>query len=175
MRKPSSFSAIVMNLVLLALLVAIWVAFAPTRIGGWASYVIVNGNSMEPGFHRDDLVIVRADSSYGMGDIVVYHNAELSAFVIHRIIGIEQDHYVFKGDNNPWMDTYHPSRAELIGKLWIHIPKLGKTMQWLRLPINMGLTTGLLGGILMASIMIKPKRQKKAKNTKTSRSSPESY
>jgi len=153
-----------MNLLLLVALLAIWVAFAPRTIGGWASYVIVNGNSMEPGFHRGDLVIVRAGPAYGLGDIVVYRNGEVSAFVIHRIVGMEQDHYVFKGDNNPWIDTYRPTRAELIGKLWIHIPKIGKAMQWLRLPIHMGLATALLGGLLMASSMTKQNRRATRRN-----------
>src|SRR5689334_14450098 len=157
--------SIVINVMLFIGLATIWIAFAPRMVGGQASYVVVNGISMEPGFHRGDLVIVRTAAAYQPGDIVTYRNAELNAFVIHRIIGIAGDHYVFKGDNNSWIDTYRPTRAELIGKLWIHIPKLGKTMQWLRLPVNMGLTTGLLGGIFMASIMIKPKRQRKAKNS----------
>src|SRR5215207_1360970 len=152
MRKPLSLSVVMTNLVLFAALAAIWIAFAPTLIGGRASYVVVNGNSMEPGFHRGDLVIVQAASIYSVGDVVIYRDAQLNTYVIHRIIAIEQDHYVFKGDNNSWIDIYHPTRAELIGKLWILIPKLGKAMEWLRLPINMGLTTGLLGGILMASM-----------------------
>src|SRR5215208_7669781 len=164
MRKPLQPSVVIINLLLLASLVAIWVAFAPTLIGGRASYVVVNGNSMEPSFQRGDLVIVQAASIYNVGDIVIYRNAELNAFVIHRIITIEQDHYVFKGDNNSWIDTYRATHDELIGKLWIHVPKLGKAMEWLRLPIHMGVTTGLLGGILMASIMIKPKRHGKGMN-----------
>jgi signal peptidase I len=164
MRIPSPLS-IVINVLLFAGLAAIWIAFAPMMVGGKASYVVVNGISMEPGFHRGDLVIVRAAATYQPGDIVTYRNAELNAFVIHRIIGIEEDHYVFKGDNNSWIDTYRPTRAELIGKLWVHVPKLGRGIEWLRYPIHMGLTTGLLGGILMASIMIKPKQQRKAQNT----------
>src|SRR5215217_7406500 len=127
MRKSSPLSTVI-NFVLFAALAAIWIAFAPTTVGGQASYVVVNGNSMEPAFHRGDLVIVRAASTYRVGDIVTYRNAELKAFVIHRIIATEQDHYVFKGDNNSWIDTYHRIREELIGKLWIHIPKLGKAM-----------------------------------------------
>lgn len=165
MRKPLSLSVVMVNLALFAALAAIWIAFAPTLIGGRASYVVVNGNSMEPGFHRGDLVIVQAASIYNVGDIVIYRNAELNAFVIHRIIAIEQDRYVFKGDNNSWIDTYRPTRAELIGKLWVHVPKLGRAMEWLRSPIHMGLTTGLLGGILMAGIMIKPKQHGKRKQT----------
>lgn len=167
MRKPIRLSAVVINLILFAGLAAIWIAFAPTLVGGRASYVVVNGNSMEPGFHRGDLVIVQAVSTYNVGDIVIYRNAEINAFVIHRIIAIDQDRYVFKGDNNSWIDTYRPTRDELIGKLWIHMPKLGKAMEWLRLPIHMGLTTGLLGGVLMASMLIKPNQHGKGKNKPT--------
>src|SRR5215216_99036 len=164
MRKPLHLSAVLINLVLLIALIAIWIAFAPTLIGGRASYVVVNGNSMEPGFHRGDLVIVQTASTYNVGDIVTYRNGELKAFVIHRIIAIEQDHYVFKGDNNSWIDTYRPTYDELVGKLWIHLPKLGKVIEWLRLPIHMGLITGLLGGILMAGIIMKPNQRVKWKN-----------
>ncbi|RPI94989.1 MAG: signal peptidase I [Chloroflexi bacterium] len=164
MRKPLRLSVVVINLIFLIILAAIWIAFAPTLIGGRASYVVVNGNSMEPGFHRGDLVIVQAASTYNVGDIVIYRDAKLNAYVIHRIIAIEQDRYIFKGDNNSWIDIYRPTRAELIGKLWIHMPKLGKAMEWLRLPINLGLTTGLLGGILMASTMIRSNQHGKGRN-----------
>src|SRR6266536_2143485 len=100
MRSSLHLSALVTNLLLLIILAVIWIAFAPTKIGGRASYVVVSGNSMEPGFHRDDLVIVQTSSAYNIGDIVTYHNSQLNAFIIHRIIEIEQDHYIFKGDNN---------------------------------------------------------------------------
>ncbi len=159
-RRPSIFS----NLLLFAGLVVIWIAFAPAKVGGQTSYVMVNGISMEPNYHTGDLVIVHKAQNYQVGDVVTYHDPVMGAYIIHRIIAIEQDHYVFKGDNNSWIDTYHPTRDELIGKLWIHIPKLGKAMEWLRYPIHMGLTMGLLGGILMASRMIKPKQRGKGKS-----------
>src|SRR5215216_1078726 len=113
MKKSLSLPIVVINFMLFAALVAIWIAFAPTLIGGRVSYVMVNGNSMEPGFHRGDLVIIQAASIYNVGEVVIYSNAELNAFVIHRIIGIEQDHYIFKGDNNSWIDTYRPTSDEL--------------------------------------------------------------
>ena len=49
----------VINLTLAAVLAAIWIAFAPAQLGGQVSYVLVNGTSMEPGFHTGDLVLVR--------------------------------------------------------------------------------------------------------------------
>jgi signal peptidase I len=163
MRKLPRLPIIAINFIMIVSLAAIWIAFAPTKIGGQASYVRVrvNGNSMEPGFHKNDLAIVKAAPSYEVGDIVTYRDAEMGAFVIHRIIGTEQAHYVLKGDNNLWIDTYRPAQAEIIGRLWIHIPQLGVVMKWLRLPINMALAIALLEGIYMTSVMAQPKRNGK--------------
>ncbi|HUF00688.1 MAG TPA: signal peptidase I [Anaerolineales bacterium] len=164
MKKSWSSSAVVINLILLMGLSAIWIAFAPARLGGQVSYVIVNGISMEPDFHLGDLTILRKASAYQVGDVVTYQDAKMQAFVIHRIIGVDQDHFILKGDNNSWIDAYRPTHEEIIGKVWFHIPKLGKTFKWLRTPLNMALTIGLLGGILMAGT-IKPSRRGKTKSS----------
>ena len=163
MEKNSRLSLVILNLILIVSLVTIWLAFAPTRAGGRAAYVMVNGNSMEPGFHRGDLAIVRKAGIYQVGDVVTYRDARMGAFVIHRIIGVEQDHYILKGDNNSWIDAYHPTQEEIIGKLWVHAPKLGRAMEWLRLPVNTALIIGLLGGILMVSMMTQPSKNGKRK------------
>jgi len=165
MAKPWRFPALVTNLTLAVSLIAIWLAFAPARLGGKVAYVIVNGISMEPGYHLGDLTIMRKASTYQVGDVVTYHDAEMKAYVIHRIIRVEQDHYVLQGDNNSWIDAYRPTDEEIIGKLWIYIPKLGKMFKWLRAPLNIALTIGLLGGVLMASMMIKPSPRRKRKSS----------
>ena len=157
--------AILANMLLAISLVLLWVAFAPARLGGQVAYVIVNGISMEPGYHLGDLTIMRKANSYKIGDIVTYRDADMQAYVIHRIIRVEQDHYVLQGNNNSWIDAYRPTNEEIIGKLWIYIPKLGKIFKWLRSPLNMALTMGLLGGLLMASMRIKPSARRKSKNS----------
>ena len=165
MSKSLHIPAILANMLLAISLVLLWVAFAPARLGGQVAYVIVNGISMEPGYHLGDLTIMRKANSYKIGDIVTYRDADMQAYVIHRIIRVEQDHYVLQGDNNSWIDAYRPTNEEIIGKLWIYIPKLGKIFKWLRSPLNMALTMGLLGGLLMASMTIKPSARRKSKNS----------
>jgi len=165
MAKPWHFPAVVTNLILALSLAAIWIAFAPARLGGKVAYVIVNGISMEPGYHLGDLTIMRKAATYEVGDVVTYRDAEMKAFVIHRIIGVDQDQYVLQGDNNSWIDAYRPTNEEIIGRLWIYIPKLGKMFKWLHAPLNMALTIGLLGGVLMASMMIKPSPRGRRKSS----------
>jgi signal peptidase I len=164
MTKPWHVPAVMTNLLLAVGLIAIWVAFAPARLGGQVAYVIVNGISMEPGYHLGDLTIMRKAARYQLGDIVTYRDAEMQAYVIHRIIQVEGDHYVLQGDNNSWIDAYRPTNDEIIGKLWIYIPKLGRLFKWLRSPLNLALTIGLLGGVLMANMMIKPSQRGRSKN-----------
>jgi signal peptidase I len=124
--------------------------------------MIVNGISMEPDFHLGDLTIIRKASDYQIGDVVTYQDSRMQAYVIHRIIGFEQNRFILKGDNNSWVDAYYPTRDEIIGKLWIHIPQLGNFFKWLRTPFHMALTMVLLGGFLMSGMIIKP--SKKGKN-----------
>src|SRR5687768_5069000 len=119
MAKSGRIPTIVTNLILVVSLIAIWLAFAPARLGGKVSYVIVNGISMEPGYHLGDLTIMRKAAMYQVGDVVTYRDADMNAYVIHRIIGVDQNHYILQGDNNSWIDAYRPTNEEIIGNLWI--------------------------------------------------------
>ncbi len=165
MKQTRRWSSVLFNLILFMGLVVVWIAFAPAKIGGQASYIMVNGISMEPNYHTGDLVIVRKAGTYQVGDVITYRDAEMGAYVIHRIIGIEQGQFIIKGDNNSWIDAYQPTPDEIIGKQWIYAPKAGRAMQWLRKPTNLSLTVVLLGGVFMSSMITKPSKGKKRKNS----------
>ena len=123
MKQTQRWSSIFFNLILFVGLIFFWITFAPTKIGGQASYVMVNGISMEPNYHTGDLVIVRRAKTYKIGDVVTYRDAEMGAYVIHRIVGVEQGHFVIKGDNNSWIDASQPTPEEIIGKQLVYVPK----------------------------------------------------
>jgi signal peptidase I len=149
---------------LLILLAAVWDNFAPLPLGGQAAYVIINGNSMEPGFHLGDLVIVRPERSYAVGDEVSYRDADLGRYVFHRIVGQDLERYILKGDHNTWIDSYHPTNAEVVGKAWIHLPGFGKAIQWLRTPIVLAAIAGASGAIAMVVLLVQPNKKKAWKN-----------
>jgi signal peptidase I, bacterial type/signal peptidase I, archaeal type len=164
MLRSGSHSKIISTIVLIVGLLTIWIAFAPTNLGGQVAYVLINGNSMEPGFHDGDLALVRKASSYQVGDIVTYRDNEMQAYVIHRIVGQVQDRFVMKGDNNSWIDGTKPTADEIVGKLWLHIPKMGEAAEWVRVPLHAALAVVLLGGLLMVSTMVENNQNKKKKN-----------
>ncbi len=148
----------------LVTMAAVWLAFAPVRAGGMASYVIIIGNSMEPGFHIGDLIITHEQSMYQVGDAVVYRNRELGSFVFHRIIGEEEGRFSLQGDNNSWVDTYQPLQEEIIGKLWLHIPKGGRVIQAIRQPLAMALIAAALGVLLALGFFSGKTRGRKQMN-----------
>jgi signal peptidase I len=122
----------------LIILGTVWFYLAPVQLGGSSAYVATHGISMEPRFHTGDLAIVRSQSSYRVGEIAAYHNHQLRTIVLHRIIGREGDRYIFKGDNNNFVDPEHPLANQLIGSLWLHIPGAGARLQSIRSPALMG-------------------------------------
>jgi len=133
----------------LSAVAALWLAFAPTRLGGSVDYAVIYGNSMAPSLNRGDLVVLHARGSYAVGDAVGYHNRELGRVVLHRIVGRVGELYVFKGDNNSFLDTYHPARSELLGRTWVRVPGAGRAVLWLRAPAHVGIAAALLVFVLL--------------------------
>jgi signal peptidase I len=141
-----------LGLIVISVLVALW----PARLGGAVTHVSTHGSSMEPRFHQGDLVIVRSTSTYRVGDVVAYHSRLLDTVVLHRIVAVEDGHYVMKGDNNSWLDAERPTTSELIGRTWVQVPRGGALVsRWT--PI-IGLTLGAavaFGGGITATVSLR--------------------
>ena len=146
----------------IALLALLWFFFAPAQIGGQTSYVIVNGISMEPKFHKGDLALVRTTDTYNVGDIVVYRHPTIGP-IIHRVIGKDGDHFTFKGDNNDFVDSYHPTQSELIGKFWFHIPAIGKPFSKLHNRLAIAGLVALSGLILLLPYAKSPDERRRSR------------
>jgi signal peptidase len=166
--RAPGWVAFAASIALLVPLFFAWALLAPTTLGGSVSYVITFGSSMEPKLHRGDLVIVRQAEHYQIGEVVAYHSPDIGKVVLHRIVGRDGDRYVFKGDNNNWLDSYHPRQAELVGRQWFHVPSGGTVMERFRSPRNAALATGLLalltGGVTSSGVATqknkRPKRER---------------
>jgi signal peptidase I len=112
---------ILLSVVALATLAALW----PARLGGMATYVSTHGSSMEPLFRHGDLVVVRSAPEYRAGDVVAYRSRLLDTVVLHRVVATEHGRFVLKGDNNSWLDADRPTTDDLIGRLWLRVPRGG--------------------------------------------------
>ncbi len=143
-----------------------WIILTPDAIGGQTSYIILIGNSMEPDFKRNDLVLVQPASSYNIGDIVAYAQPDIGT-VFHRIIDIGEDGFLLKGDHNSWVDSYHPREDEILGKFWIKIPSAGKYLQYLRKPGTFTLVAVFFAGLILFTLGFDSFTKKKRYNQKS--------
>jgi signal peptidase I len=147
--RPARVRSRLLSATCLVLVGLAWIYLAPSQIGGSTQYVVTDGISMRPAFHTGDLALVRPAAQYRVGDVVAYHSTLLRVVVLHRIIGHTGDHYIFKGDNNNFVDPIPPVRSQLVGKLWLHIPNGGLVLHWLHTPLVAALIVVVFGLLVL--------------------------
>ncbi len=149
------------TLAILILAGVAWFYFAPSEIGGSSRYVVTSGASMQPRFHTGDLAIVRSASSYRVGEVVAYWSTDLHAVVLHRIIAKDGNTYEFKGDNNDFIDPARPTRSELLGTLWLHLPRAGRVLQVLQTRVAAVLLCTVVGVLTLFGVKETRRRRRR--------------
>jgi signal peptidase I len=144
---------------LIAVLAAAWLFLAPPQLGGSTSYVVVTGNSMEPLLHADDLVFVRDDPYYEVGDVAAYRSEQLDKLVLHRIVEREDGSFVFQGDNNDFLDPEQPGDDELEGSLWVTVPKAGAAIRLMQGPFGIAIAAVVVLALLGVFSVRKSRRR----------------
>ena len=126
----------------------------PVTLGGGAGYVTIRGTSMEPTYVTGDLVITRKAATYAKGDVVAYRVPDgqfgEGIVVIHRVIGGNAtDGFVILGDNNEFKDDWRPRPKDMVGKAWVHIPRLGTMLAFLHAPVPMAALASAIAVVLV--------------------------
>jgi len=83
------------------------------------------------GFSKGDIMAIKGQEDYSIGDIIVFRVPEQSTPIIHRIIKKSNDSFATKGDHNPVQWDYEKkiSKSQIIGKAVGRIPWIG----WIKL------------------------------------------
>jgi signal peptidase len=135
-----------------------WFTLArPANLGGPATYLVVRGTSMLPTYATGDLIILRSQPVYRVGEIIGYRvpKGQLGAglLVIHRIIGGDPAQgFVVKGDNNPAPDPWRPRPSEIAGTPWVMVPGVGQAIAAFRSP---ALLAGLSAAIVVTIVLMR--------------------
>jgi signal peptidase I len=119
---------------------------------------------MLPNFHSGDLVLLRQESSYHVGEVAGYHNSQLHAVVMHRIVAVHNGRYYFKGDNNNFVDPFHPTQGQLVGAEWIHLPGAGRYVQYARVPMVAAVLAAVLWLLSFRSRPTTRRRRRRHRN-----------
>jgi signal peptidase I len=140
-----------------SLVACAWVALAPAQVGGLVRVVVVEGASMEPELSAGDLAVVRFGGSPEIGDAVLYHDEDLGADVLHRVVDERGGRFVLKGDSNSFLDNARPMRSEVDGKLWFSIPRLGSAVAWGRQPLHLAIAVFVIALLVLARGASRPR------------------
>ncbi len=144
MKRPDKKLKTVLRLVLIALVAAVIgvniYALNATLISGDSvpmpfgvgAAVVVSG-SMEPELSVGDLIIVKEQDSYEIGDVIVYRDGRMS--VTHRIVAVDGDTLTTKGDaNNTNDEPINPTQIK--GEVVAAIPLVGYVIDAVKTPLG---------------------------------------
>ncbi|MEM9131886.1 MAG: signal peptidase I [Actinomycetota bacterium] len=111
-----------------AALVLAWFSFlAPRAVGGPISVIWVSGFSMQPTLHTGDLAVLYERDRYHVGDIVAFDIPE-GGTVIHRIVEVRPEGYVFQGDNRERLDPWLLDEGAIHGRQVFAVPQAAQVM-----------------------------------------------
>ncbi len=114
-------------------------------IGGYAILEVATG-SMEPTLKIGDLIIINTkEKNYQENDIITFYDVN-NSFVTHRLVSLNDDTMITKGDANNTVDESLPSK-NIVGKYLFKIGGLGLILKSLRSPFVSGMI--LIIGILI--------------------------
>lgn len=121
------------------------------KIIGYRGYVVLS-ESMKPSILAGDVVIVRDANRCNIkeNDVVTFNQD--NEVITHRIKGVLENGYITKGDNNKSEDFEILSREDIIGKVVLRIPLIGRLIMFISNPYIMSVELVFLGVILIAGI-----------------------
>jgi len=84
------------------------------------------------GFDRGDILVVKGEKleNLKVGDVIVFSVSNQRVPIVHRIVKIDGDVFITKGDHNRLEDHYSTKYEDIHGKVIFIIPKLGYFKLW---------------------------------------------
>ena len=127
---------------------------------------IVLSGSMEPALKINDIIIIKPSSKFKVGDIVIYEEENSKISIAHRIIKINEDTIITKGDANNTEDK--PVLKSKVKSIYVgKISYIGKFLKILKDPIIISTLITLTGFLLITKDekgVIYSEKQKKKEN-----------
>ncbi len=113
----------------------------------YAIFEVVS-NSMSPEINKDDVVIVKISSKINKGDVITYKMQD--AFVTHRVLEINKNHYLTKGDANNTNDA-PVNNENVVGKVVRTIPSLGT---WRKVVVDPVFLISVIGFLALMNYIV---------------------
>lgn len=100
------------------------------KILGIKPMMVLSG-SMEPYIKTGSIVYTNTnDINPEIGDVITYRI--MDEHVTHRVIDMDGEYYITKGDNNDGTDVEPVSLSQISGKVVFSIPYIGYAANWIQ-------------------------------------------
>lgn len=117
------------TLLVILIIILLYVCYAKyirkdpvVKIGGYGILIVLT-NSMEPIIKEKELIMIKESSDYKLNDIVTYCDL-YGTLITHRIVQINEDDFMARGDNNSVIDE-NMNLSQIQGKVIYHSKILG--------------------------------------------------
>lgn len=114
---------------------------------GYAQLTVLSG-SMEPEFAPGDVLLIKKQDSYQVGDVVTFSQG--GTLITHRITGIQESGFQTKGDANNVEDDWILLPEQIHGKLQLVILGVGNFLLFLKSPL--GVLCMVVAGFLLIQL-----------------------
>ena len=170
-RKRREIKQIIINICLVTFLLMVAVFFGVTfflsqilikddtisSVNGYSAQTIVSG-SMEPTLSVYDVILVKKQESYNLGDIITFYVPDETGKMVcytHRIVSVGDGFYLTQGDNNQQWDDWTVYRQNVVGSIEARIPKIGKiVLQLSEIPLGVYKTAIILVFAILSFFII---------------------
>ena len=146
-----SFGAASAQVVLTIAVLLGLLATAPVAFGQISTTVM--SDSMEPGLHAGDVVVLRPVTSnrVRIGQVVLVDDPDYPGRLrLHRLFDVRHGSLVLKGDANATPDSSSVSASKLHGVGWLRVPWIGLPVLWMRDRTYLPLGLAALALVLLA-------------------------
>ncbi len=117
MKSKKSNLILIFSIIFLIFILFLKVYFSPENIKPFGITILeVSSDSMNPIFNKGDIVIVKKQESYEIGDIITYYLDE-NCLITHRIVEKYENGFITKGDDNNVNDKEIVKLDQIIGKV----------------------------------------------------------
>jgi signal peptidase I len=82
------------------------------KINNWFFY---SGKSMNPTFKEGDIIYTKSETKVVPGDIIVFREKNIHAITVHRVICLNKEGFVTRGDNNSFFDRAPVAYEQILG------------------------------------------------------------
>lgn len=93
------------------------------KVFGFSAAKVIS-DSMDPTIIKGDTIVIKECKQYYLGDIITYDDS--STYVTHRIVEVNDNSFITKGDNNNVSDANPVSLESIQGKVVFTVPALNR-------------------------------------------------